>query len=191
MKNILKMLSAVLLSAMFVGCSSLGLGFYPDEKTVAEYQNAVGTPENSVVFYGQICFAKSMSFSQMDPDFPPDYQEITGEIFISKPVAPGSTYVLEDLNCEESTSTYRYIWNYSYSLQTSINPLIINVPKEPGLYYIGVFDGRKLEEGKKAKTMRNSEKYESYKLANVLKLYKGTVWEETINKKIEELKNEK
>ena len=191
MKNILKMLSAVLLSAMFVGCSSLGLGFYPDEKTVAEYQNAVGTPENSVVFYGQIYFANSMSFSQMNPDFPPDYQKIDGQYFISKPVAPGSTYVLEDLNCEESTSTYRYIWDYAYSLQTSINPVIINVPKEPGLYYIGMFDGRKLKEGKKVNAMKNSEKYEVYYLKDVLKLYKGTVWEETINKKIEELKNEK
>lgn len=192
MKKILGIEALALIAAIFTGCSSLGAAMSTSTKNIEEYQEAVGTPSDSVIFYGIFNCNEFQSFSQMDPDFPPDYQEMEKGIFISKPVAPGSTYILESSRGEEYAGNWTYTWDHTYSMQTPINPVIINIPKKPGFYYVGWYEGRDLASGKSERKWLNYDvRNETMCLKGALKLYKGTAWEEAINNRLEELKNEK
>ncbi|WP_407427106.1 hypothetical protein [Treponema sp.] len=195
MKKILTAVLAALVAFAFTGCMSLGATLGTSTKNKKEYQEAVGTPQDSVIFYG--CFSKNeyQAFSQINQDFPPDFQEMENQIFISKPVAPGSVYALEWSKGEYSYTVgrvrYTYYWNTPFSLQLPLNPVVINIPEKPGLYYVGSFDATTVKEGEKAQPMNSSEDYEIGCLKGALKLYKGTSWEAAINERIEELKNAK
>ncbi len=175
-------------------CMYIGAAIGTSTKNKKEYQAAVGTPKDSVVFYGAFNNNLSESFSQMDPEFPPDYQEMEKAIFISKPVAPGSTYVLakNSGNYTQYVGNIRYIysWNNYTSLQTALNPLIINVPKKPGLYYVGSYDFVGMS-NEKFEPMKNSKEMEEVCIKGALKLYKGTAWESAFNTRLEEIKNAK
>jgi hypothetical protein len=195
MKKLLTLTAAALLTVFFTGCMSMGAALGTSTKNKKEYQAAVGTPEDSVVFYGNFNTMGAMEgFSQMNPDFEPDYQFMESQNFISKPVAPGSTYILERAYREDSyyigNRRYTTIYNWYYSMQGSINPLIINIPKKPGLYYIGAYSTNTFEEGSKAEKIEKSAEYEEMVLKGALKLYKGTAWESAINARIEEINNE-
>jgi hypothetical protein len=186
-------LSAVLFS--FTSCMSLGAMLNTDTSNMEDYQNAVGTPENSVVFYGIMHGDKKHAFSQMDPAFPPDYQESKKMFFISKPVPLGSTYVLESSSGQYQGAVVGntkiiYVWDSSYTLQSAANPLVVNVPKKPGLYWIGYFWGYPGSDGK-LERIEKWEKYEASPLKSALKLYKGTAWEKAILERMEELKGGK
>ncbi len=189
----------LVLSSILIGltsCMSLGASLGTSTKNKKDYQSAVGTPDDSVIFYGNISYNNFQSFSQIDPNYPPDYQEMEKSIFISKPVAPGSTYTLERSAGEYSyyvgRTRYIYYWNTPFSLQTAVNPIVINIPKKPGLYFVGNFDGQKVGEGGKAESIQNgSTDYEIMCLKGALKLYEGTAWESAINARIEELKASK
>ena len=187
-------LSSILIG--FTSCMSLGASLGTSTKNKKDYQSAVGTPDDSVIFYGNILYNNFQSFSQIDPNYPPDYQEMEKSIFISKPVAPGSTYTLERSAGEYSyyvgRTHYIYYWDTPFSLQTAVNPIVINIPKKPGFYFVGNFDGQKLCEGGKAESIQNgSTDCEIMCLKGALKLYEGTAWESAINARIEELKGSK
>ena len=127
----------------------------------------------------------------MNPDFPPDCQDIGSPAFISKPVAPGSTYVLEYQSGSERVGNVIYQWGSYYSLQMPIAPITINVPKKPGLYYVGVYEGRNIARGKYEKSENYTDASESFCLECAMKLYEGTAWEKAILERMEELKQEK
>lgn len=192
MKKLLVTAFALITVTFLTGCMSLGAAMGTSTKNKAEYQSAPGTPEDSVVFFGSFTDNTLQSFSQMNPDFPPDFQTMENMIFISKPVAPGSTYVMARNAGSGSTYAgqfrYVYVWDSYLPLQSALVPLVINVPKEPGLYYVGAFLGSAMGPGDKFEPMKNSAKYEIGCLKGALKLYKGTVWEAAINQRIEELK---
>ena len=195
MKILLSFCITVLLAVIFTGCMSMGAALSTSTKNKKEYQAAVGTPENSVVFYGNFgASGAKEGFSQMNPDFEGDYQFMESANFISKPVAPGSTYVLER-GCREDfyyvgNRRYNIIYDIYYSMQGALNPLVINIPEKPGLYYIGAYATTTFEEGTKAEKTEKSAEYEEMVLKGALKLYKGTAWESAINARIEEINNE-
>ena len=194
-KRVLGMMALAAVLFSFTSCMSLGALMNSDTSNKDDYQNAVGTPENSVVFYGILHGDKKHAFSQMDPNFPPDYQESKKFLFISKPVALGSTYILESSSGQApgglvGNARITYVWDSSYSLQSAANPLVVNVPKKPGLYWIGYLWGCPGADGK-LKRIEKWEKYEASPLKNALKLYKGTAWEKVILERMEELKGGK
>ncbi|MBQ4377618.1 MAG: hypothetical protein II821_00255 [Treponema sp.] len=189
-KNIFRAVVIGLAALTLSGCMSMIV----DTSSKKEYQSAPGTPEDSVVFYGYIDWDTGHSFSQMNPDFPPDYQKMKSPGFVSKPVAPGSTYVLEQTEGSCVIGNVRWYWDQHYSLQSAATPLIINVPKKPGLYYVGEFDGFNIV---KTKTVddKNSTHYgntmEQWCVKAALELYRGTAWEEALTKRLEEIEAEK
>lgn len=195
MKKLLVTAFALITVTFLTGCMSLGAAMGTSTKNKAEYQSAPGTPEDSVVFFGSFTNNHVQGFSQMNPDFPADYQEMENQIFISKPVAPGSTYAMARNGGSKTVyaGQYRYIytWDHYLPLQTALAPLVINVPKKPGLYYVGSFWGSNIAAGSKFEPMEKSDKYEEGCLKGALKLYKGTAWEDAINKRLEEIKNAK
>ncbi len=189
-----KLLSA----AVSLVCVLLGLtgcvATLVDTSAKEDYQKAVGTPEDSVVFFGYIAGNTSQSFSQMNPDFPPDYQHMNRSCFVSKPVAPGSTYVLEHTAGDCPAGNIHWYWAEYFSLQSAVAPLFINVPKKPGLYYVGDYDGLKLVRKNTAEN-KDSSHYgstmEQWCLKAALELYKDTAWEEAFTKRLEEIEAEK
>lgn len=202
MKKICLMKLALLaFSSAFVGCTSVMASSGLSTDNISEYQSAPGTPEDSVVFYGYIEGENGISrqqetilqFSQMNTDFPPDHQQMKKNIFVSKPVAPGSLYFLQSMKGEarkvgfslEGANTL-WIYNETFPMQEELVPIVINVPKEPGLYFVGsYYDPLKLLENEvKKSTDKASEKI---CLKGALKLYKGTAWEKAIEERIKEL----
>ena len=183
------LISAIFTSILltFTGCA----GMMVDTSKKAEYQASVGTPEDSVVFYGFLSMDSFHSFSQMNPDFPPDYQEISNQAVVSKPVAPGSQYVLEYNAGSYRAGNVQYYWGSYYPLQTPLSPITVNIPKKPGLYYMGIYDGRSVAWGNKGKDEKLTDGNESFCLECALKLYEGTSWEKVILERMEELKNKK
>lgn len=193
MKKLLVTAFTLLTVTLLSSCMSMGIFMSTSTKNKAEYQKATGTPEDSVVFYGSFTYNTVQSFSQMNPDFPPDYQEMEKPIFVSKPVAPGSQYIMMRNTGTETRYVgrirYIYNWNQALPLQGALAPLVINVPKKPGLYYVGSFEGKNISVGEKYEPMEDSAELEEGCLRGALKLYKGTVWENAINQRLEEIKH--
>lgn len=166
-----------------------------------DYSNITGTPEDSVIFYGGFAGVNDYIFTQIDSNFEPDTQAmIRADGFVSKPVKPGSRYMLEYL---DNTTTNATLvsgsggvasvhftdngYNAIYNVPTSI--LIIDVPKEPGLYYFGYYNGSFSIKMGELYTDDYSIVYSSTirkasSLNEVLKYYKGTEWEPLINEEL-------
>lgn len=184
-----KILSAAILAGVlfaFSGCVIVSVDTYKDL-----YQTAVGTPEDSVVFYGMLAGDSYHAFSQMNPDFQPDFQTLSAPVFVSKPVAPGSRYILERNSGRIRAGKIEYYWDSYYSMQAPLAPVTVNVPKKPGLYYIGHYDGSAIARGDYQRKDKNPESSELTCLNDALKLYEGTAWEKPILERIEALKNKK
>lgn len=153
-----------------------------------DYNEEMGTPENSVVFYGVMYGDVLTSFSQMDPKFGPDFQEFKDDGYIiSKPVKPGSTYALN--HSIGANLGFGVKWNSYFPINAK--SLYIKMPTKPGLYYMGYYDatyatmvGRYVKNGyipdENASRVKMLEKAK--------KKYAGTVWETVIDAEIEELK---
>ncbi|MBP3772870.1 MAG: hypothetical protein J6I53_09305 [Treponema sp.] len=195
-KTYLMKLALLAFSSAFVGCTSVMASMGISTDNISEYQSASGTPEDSVVFYGYIAGATSIAkeqenivqFSQMNSNFPPDHQQMKKNIFVSKPVAPGSLYFLQGMAGEAQKTIGNTIWIYNetFPMQEELVPIVINVPKEPGLYFVGsYYDPLKLLENEVKKS--NDKASEKICLKGALKLYKGTVWEKAIEERIKEL----
>lgn len=157
-----------------------------------DYSDITGTPEDSVIFYGG--FGRSQNsciFTQINSDFEPDTQFMdcktnsamwSGIFFISKPVTPGSRYMLEYWYCKG----IQYYGSRTYSPRDSI--LIIDIPEEPGLYYVGTYAGiESMAHGEltEYKDFPSAEE-RPHALKQVLSLYKGTAWEPLIQKELKE-----
>ena len=154
-----------------------------------DYSDITGTPEDSVIFYGGFvpCMSQCM-FTQINSDFEPDIQCIDGKehslgaFFISKPVKPGSRYMLEVWHFYQA---YGYTGTQAYTPQNS--PLIFDVPDEPGLYYVGTWgvpDTMMYNELIENKTWTCvTEKPKALK--KMLTVYKGTSWIPLIQKELE------
>lgn len=155
-----------------------------------DYSNITGTPEDSVIFYGGFNGVNDYIFTQIDSNFEPDTQAMSwADAFVSKPVKPGSRYMLEFIDNYVGSPSYGYDRTRGvYNVPTSI--LIVDVPKEPGLYYIGFYDGKLCINSGELYTDESS-KFISPTLGkvsalkDVLKYYRGTAWEPLINEELE------
>lgn len=184
MKKTLSVFSLIAALFTFVSCASMS-GI--DYKEAAE----TGSPEDTVVFYGGFTNTQDYRFSQRDSNFPADFQylEHCDEVFVSAPVAPGSTYTIEYFGGAFSSGYVTWVFGRHYPL--NFHNFDFQIPKKPGLYYLGYFDGvesYKNGEFKKAKFLLKSDKSAELDALKVaLKVYKGTAWEPVIQKKIDEV----
>lgn len=157
------------------------------------------TPENSVVFYGKFRGNKKTVYFQSNQEMGVDRQEFKGSIIVSDPVQPGSNYRLFSFNGKGKRIMKDYYgfpglvtceWESAFALNYS--EFDLKIPTEPGLYYIGNYDG--YDSSNKLKYIESEkDEYQAQikALKEALKKYKGTEWEKVISEKIEELKNEK
>ena len=152
-------ISAILISTL-VGCATL-----PNfsEQQIAKFQNARGTPNDSVVFYGFIPMNDVIKFKQIDKKYRSDEQDgikitfndLSG-FWLSTPVEPGSTYMISymkgsvpggtqqtmNYNGRWSTTTTHetYVWDHEFTEDRQY--FVVKIPKKPGLYCFGQYTGR-------------------------------------------------
>ncbi len=154
-----------------------------------DYSNITGTPEDSVIFYGGFAGVNDYIFTQIDSNFEPDTQAmIRADGFVSKPVKPGSRYMLEYLDNTTTTVSGSGGVASVHFTDNGYNA-IYNVPKEPGLYYFGYYNGGFSIKMGELYTDDYSIVYSSTirkasSLNEVLKYYKGTEWEPLINEEL-------
>lgn len=182
-------------------------------KLVEEFHDVSGTPEDSVIFYGAFNSMDSkatISFTQTNSDFAPDKQTMTGDYFISKPVRPGSRYILQHLEGVENMTSYvgnggapgfkRRVTSYSYKEHFSQKdtPLTIEIPNKPGIYYFGYYRARATAEYKDLVEMypvligpKTPAEWEADVLKNAITLYKDTEWEIKLQERLNTLLEEK
>lgn len=152
-----------------------------------DYTNIIGTPEDSVLFYGGFCGGNDFIFTQINPDFEPDVQGWGHtNFFTSKPVKPGSRYMLE---------YWSWFWlNYTGSAHFTVQttPLIVDVPEKPGIYYFGFYDSMStFVDGELIENPRfTSIKERAGCLRKILKLYAGTAWEPVIKEELKKAEAE-
>lgn len=157
------------------------------------------TPENSVVFYGTFRDNKKTVYFQSNQEMNVDRQEFKGSIIVSDPVQPGSNYRLFSFNGKGKRvmkdqyglpQVFSCEWEGTYAVNYSVFDL--KIPVEPGLYYIGNYDGYESSiNSKYVENEKDEYKAQIKALKATLKKYKGTEWEKIISEKIEELENEK
>lgn len=176
----------LILSSVFTSCLSI-------VKTVDYKERAKeGSPEDSVIFYGSYKNNEHMIYAQSDTSLSADVQSLVGEYVVSAPVTPGSRYRLMYMKGSKKSGRYYTIWDSWFSMQTS--GFDVQVPNEPGLYYIGSWDGLqsfKDAENKKAEftLFKKSEEAEELQcLKAAKKIYARTKWEAVIQDRINELK---
>ncbi len=176
---------------LFTGCVST-------KKTAIDYSASCEkmTPENSVVIMLATVGDASMGIGQIDEAYPADFQELrskgVGTYFVTKPLVPGSTYrIAYETSANGKSKVYS-------DLNTPYN--VINVPKEPGLYYLGLFaglntSGTSLVDYKLISNLWlvgwSAESGEKKCLALASKLYAGTSWQDVITARQEKIANEK
>lgn len=183
-------ITAILFTALCFSILSCATIEGVDYKSAAE----LGTPENSVVFYGGATYSKAFKFSQKDSKFPADFLNITNsnEVFASTPVPMGSTYTMQSIFGSRSSGNMTFYW--SDTMPLNYTGYDIHIPKKPGLYYVGYFDGEKsFREGKfvPAKFLiRSDADLELSALKKILKVYRQTSWEAVIQNRISEILKE-
>lgn len=149
------------------------------------------TPENSVIFYGCYTDNSLTYFAQSDSEYGPDFQKLEGSVFVSAPVKPGSRYRLAYTNGSRTIADTTYFWNDFYPMNS--NSFDIKIPEEPGLYYVGTYDGMtSYEAGKNVPVQyfifkKTPEQEEIACLKEVKRIYGKTEWKAVIDEKIKEL----
>lgn len=180
-----------------------GFGDTPDEvpADVKEaYKKAAEslTPENSVVIVGRVGFIDEGAeafYAQVDPKYPKDAQPIVDGYIVSKPVVPGSTYVLANIP-----------WTYDngYTLYEGMIPntsrFLIKVPEKPGIYYLGWYSAWEIAsyengeidylEGDLEYYANEGEDKKLVKMLNkfLMSYYEGTCWEPEIQENAKKYK---
>ena len=158
-----------------------------------KYKIFMGIPTTSVIFYGGFRGASNdYLFRQIDPYTEPDTQAVeVQEFFVSRPVKLDSCYMLEywywTATGEDMDGLYS---SESYTSETS--PLVIDIPREPGLYYFGYYDGQATAASGRLVEIKGkpSEDMKVAGLKEVLRCYKGTEWEDYIREELEKAKAE-
>ncbi|MCR4790486.1 MAG: hypothetical protein K5839_05350 [Treponemataceae bacterium] len=186
MKKSLFLAFAFLLALTFTGCLST-----PDVDEFADW----GTPEDSVLVYGSILEANEIVFTQMDPEFPADYQHanlarpsaLSTAVFFLKPVAPGSRYSLLYMYYIVRSGQYVYYYNVYGPLTGTIYDFA--VPSKPGLYYYGTISAQTSsyngEKSFPALSLTSEEKAKENCLKTLAKRLKGSAWEQVILDELE------
>ena len=157
---------------------------YNRQLQLVDYKNITGTPSDSVVFYGGIApgLEKGWAtyvFSEASPiRLYPDQAMTETPFFVSMPVRPGSTYILRK---------WASVYGPAASFSEKDSILTVRVPKEPGLYYFGYYDGYTSIVKKSLKEFRrpSSASMKREALEAALECYKGTVWEDYIRAELD------
>ena len=177
--NAVKVLAAVACAAIFASCVTSGAkGFDYYERGLDR------SPENSVVFYMYFYGNQAMTYEQINPKYGEDSQTLTGFVLVSAPCEPGSYYHCSHVHGAESEGSYNAIWNQD--IPEEFHGFDIKVPSEPGLYYVGFYDGHKSIETGSYFDMEDVSfvvglpkgdlKKKKFLLNYVKKAYDGTPW---------------
>ncbi len=160
-----------------------------------KYKVFMGIPTTSVVFYGGFRGARNdYLFRQIDPYTEPDAQAVEEqEFFVSRPVKLDSCYMLEYwywTAAGEDMDVDGLYSSESYTPETS--PLVIDIPREPGLYYFGYYDGQATAASGRLVEIKGkpSEDMKVAGLREVLRCYRGTEWEDYIREELDKAKAE-
>ncbi|QTQ12106.1 hypothetical protein HRI96_07815 [Treponema parvum] len=168
MKKIIEK-TAVILSIAAVSLSTLiSCASLPDfsEKQIKKFQDAKGSPNDSVVFYGFLPMNNIVKFKQIDKKYSNDEQDgiklsfnDASGFWLSTPVEPGSTYMISYIQgsvqggTTSSTVTtafgsattitfHDYVWDQSFSEEQQY--FVIKIPQKPGFYCFGQYTGREI-----------------------------------------------
>ena len=147
------------------------------------------TPADSVLVYGNCPVA--VSFFQADTTKNPNmlWFVITDGILVSKPVQPGSRY-----KALWASETIGRVIQHTFFGLNGQTPIDFSVPKTPGLFYIGTYEGS-FAYGKFSKKEFTDKKKEAAAelkaLKTVRRLCAKTEWEPVVKARIEELQNAK
>lgn len=196
LKKVVYLSFITVLSLVFTSCLSVG------QTNFSYYERGLDrTPENSVIFYGMYYGANEMRYSQDDFNYSPDSQVFTGRlgVIVSAPVEPGSHYHLEHVKVQVITyqvGNYREIATIDSDIPKNYKGLDIQVPSEPGLYYIGWWEVVKTVQNGENTPFSGDEAFcwdltqeegEIEVLGAAKKAYKGTSWEAVIDERLNEL----
>ena len=156
---------------------------------LVNYAGITGTPYDSVVFYGGLTsWNNDLVFAEISPiQLYPDQAKMNTSFFVSEPVRPGSRYMLRYWSSLMSKGIFLYRWQKVYTEETS--PLIIEMPKEPGLYYFGYYDSvETMQKDTPVESIKNPSSFmQKAALKAALECYRGTVWEEYIQAELDKM----
>ncbi len=188
MKIMVKLFAVVSLVSIFLtGCASTNVdgGNVKPGKYVGTYDENM-TPENSCLIYFSFPWTETATFKQINPAFESDEQvfkygfDIYGAT-VFKPVKPGSRYMLTKIKGNDGSNT-RFDMNFSRDQEY----FVINVPKKPGVYYLGYMRGSSVainafygnaSEVNEPNTPTKVNKIALKKMGSAMKkYYKGTPW---------------
>lgn len=165
---------------------------------LAPYRSTELTPENSVVIYGGIYDSYEQVWTNDNPNLSSDKQKGKEEIFVSLPVECGSKYYLAGVKGHPASYSSTFSYSINSEFDAGSSPLLVEVPKEPGLYFFGTYKFKvsgifSSKYSIISAFVRPSDlrKENIYCLKEAKKYYKGTVWEAYIDQEIQRLKNEK
>lgn len=209
-EKVIFVLIAWILVSIVTGCASL-----PDfsEEQIEKFQNAKGSPKDSVVFYGFLPMNYVVKFKQIDKKYPSDEQDgielaltDSSGFWLSTPVKPGSTYMISYMRGSVIGSTTQvgsrvtfndYVWDQEFT--EDMQYFVIHIPKEPGLYCFGMYTGREImnnaQNGNPTQIFDQNNITEKWGpegnqitvngLNQTIKAYKGTEWETAALKELE------
>ncbi|MCR5386844.1 MAG: hypothetical protein K6E69_06960 [Treponema sp.] len=155
------------------------------------------TPENSCVFFFPLGWYVTRDMIQIDPAFPHNREELKLPKLYSKPLAPGSTYLFEEMLIGstvwdgyptiEDSMTQSYL---NYGEKFSFKGYKLKVPKEPGFYYCyrTVVDKDYVIVITKTMDEDFLKRYKAFHKKYIKKCaeaYAGTAWEPIIKEQVE------
>ena len=173
-----------------------------DKSYVGHYDESM-TPENSCVIFFYFTGTQKSTFRQINPRCDIDEQTFDFNLMenqmgtvIFKPCKPGSRYMLTYIKGTISDSRTRTYWEGSLSFNN--RAMVIDVPKEPGIYCFGQPWGKDVVEAENAGIPYDmhepdSSKYNkrAYKIGFKMfkQLYEGTPWLDAYIEKMNTIEN--
>lgn len=191
MKKVIGICCLALAMCLFAGCMSTP-NVSPEDLAEYQYASEKMTPENSVVFAAFLTNLDPGSYLyQIDPKYPEDVQEQKyWSVICSKPVKPGSTYVIKNLSWSQSDAMgNRYIGSIDETSRFKIK-----VPNKPGIYFVcltSIHDiyayeaNPDFEYRDRLADKDKAVNYISGFAQQILPFYVGTSWEPLIQQYIE------
>lgn len=208
MKKVIGLISLAMIICGLTSCVSIKSNVTEDVAAEYAYAAETMTPENSVVIIGMFPGVLGGEVVQEKPGTDKEIHKITEEVFVSKPVKPGTQYGIRNLTwTDQARGNFMILPGTTIGTKTNgliedVTCIDIKVPNKPGLYFMGSYATWDLAQATKEGVMveykdeaywansgnssLNSTYEKLYKA--VLPYYAGTEWEAYILKEIENLK---
>lgn len=145
-KSSLTLIAILMLAVIVTSCASTGgsKGEIQPGEYIGQYDESM-TPENSCVIYFSFPGNFEATFKQINPELDIDEQHFDYGLMelrnwtVFKPCKPGSRYMLTKLRGSMGGGFVRYNWDMTFKPNQQV--LVIDVPKEPGVYCYNIIIG--------------------------------------------------